>query len=115
MRVWQAHDVAVLGLAFAPDGGALATAGDGDPAARVWDLAAGGERCALSLLREPALGLAFAPDGQTLAVARPEAVELWDPVTGEQRYRLDAYRHHSNALAFAADGRALLSAGTRTS
>jgi WD40 repeat protein len=114
MRVWRAHQGAVLGLVFAPGGGALATAGDGDPAARVWDLTAGAERFGLSLFREPALSLAFAPDGRTLAVARPEAVELWDSATGEQRHRLDAYRHRSRSLAFAPDGARLLSAGTQT-
>src|SRR5439155_26895628 len=113
MRVWQAHERAVLGLAFAPDGGALATCGDDDPAARVWDLAAGDERWWLSLLQEPALSLAFAPNGRTLAVGRPEAVELWDAVSGKQRRRLHAYRHHSASLAYAADGRTFLSAGTR--
>ena len=81
MRVWQAHERAVLGLTFAPDGGALATLGDDDPAARVWDLAAGEERWWLSLLQEPALSLAFAPDGQTLAVGRPEAISVCVCVT----------------------------------
>jgi WD40 repeat protein len=114
MRIWQAHERAVLGLAFAPAGGALATLGDGDPAARVWDPAAGDERWWLSLLQEPALSLAFAPSGRTLAVGRPEAIELWNTVNGKQRRRLNAYRHHSTSLAFAADGRTLLSVGTQT-
>src|SRR4051794_23396939 len=112
MRVWQAHERAVLGLAFAADGGALATCGDDDPAARIWDLAAGDERWWLSLLQEPALSVAFAPDGRTLAVGRPEAVELWDAVSGRQRRRLHAYRPHSAPFAYAADGPAALPAGT---
>jgi WD40 repeat protein len=113
MRVWQAHERAVLGLAFAPDGSALATHGDEDPAARIWDLAAGDERFWLSLLQEAPSSLAFTPDGETLAVGRPEAVELWDTATGGLRRRLHVYQHHSASLAYAADGRSLLSAGTR--
>ncbi len=113
MRGWQAHERAVQLLAFAPDGGTLATLGEGDPAARVWDLACGGRRWELTLLDEPAVSLAFAPDGRTVAVGRPWAIELWDPATGEQLTRLEAYRHVSASLAFAPDGATFLSVGLR--
>src|SRR5437868_4836611 len=43
VRIWQAHDKAVCGLAFVPDGRTLATAGDGDPAVALWDRVGGGE------------------------------------------------------------------------
>jgi WD40 repeat protein len=112
MRVWQAHERAVLTVAFAPGGG-LASAGEGDPAVRLWDLAGGGE-WRVSLFQEPTVAFAFAPDGRTLAVARRGAVELWDVVEEDRpRLRIDAGRHTSAGLAFAADGRTLLTAGTR--
>jgi WD40 repeat protein len=112
MRVWRASERAVLALALAPDG-ALAAAGEGDPAVRVWDAATGAERWRFSLFRESAVCLAFAPDGRTLAAGRPWSVELWDTATGGQRLILEGHRHFSASLAFAADGGALLSAGTR--
>jgi WD40 repeat protein len=113
MRVWQAHDKAVLALAFTPDGAALATAGDGDPGVRLWDRATGyGRR--VSLFQEPVTTFALAPDGATLAVAHRGAVELWDVADEDRpRLRIDLGRHTCAELAFAADGRMLLSAGTR--
>jgi WD40 repeat protein len=44
MRLWQAHERAVVSVAFAPAGDCLATAADEEPGVRVWDVAAGGER-----------------------------------------------------------------------
>src|SRR6478735_9383276 len=78
MRVWQAHEKSVTALAFAPGGGTLATAGDHDPAARVWDVAAAKEVRTFSLFRETPACLAFTPDGRTLAAGWPWSIQLWD-------------------------------------
>lgn len=114
MRIWQAHNSAIRGLAFAPDGQRFVTAADGDPAAFVWDRSGAGEPMRLSLLDETALSVAFAPDGKTIAVGRLDAVELWDSGDAERLQRLDSWRHRSGSLAFSADGSTLLSAGVRS-
>jgi WD40 repeat protein len=113
MRVWQAHQRAVVSLAFTPNGGHLATAADDEPGIRIWDVAAGAVQRELALFQETATCLTFSPDGTTLAAGRPWSVELWDPATGDQRLILEGHRHFSRSLAFAADGAALLSVGLR--
>src|SRR5438445_5067512 len=116
MRLWQAHKQAVTALAFAPGGGTLATAGEGDTAARVWDVAASAEVRTCSLFSETPACVAFSPDGRTLAAGWPWSIQLWDVATGAElpvRLILEGTRHFSAAIAFAADGAALLSAGLR--
>src|SRR5947209_929262 len=113
MRSWQAHRRAVVSLAFAPAGDLLATAADGEPGVRLWDVAAAAVRRELALFKETATCLAFSPDGKLLAAGRPWSVELWDPATGDQRLILEGHRHFSASLAFAVDGAGLLSAGRR--
>jgi WD40 repeat protein len=113
MRSWQAHEQPVVTLAFAPAGDLLASAADGEPGVRLWDVAETVVRRQLALFRETAVCLAFSPDGTTLAASRPWSVELWDPATSKQRRILEGHRHFSTSLAFAPDGRALLSAGER--
>jgi WD40 repeat protein len=113
MRVWQAHERPVVTLAFAPAGDHLATAADGEPGVRLWDVAATAVRRELALFKETATCLTFSPDGTTLAAGRPWSVELWDAATGDQRLILEGHRHFSKSLAFAPDGRGLLSAGER--
>jgi len=113
MRLWQVHDKSVTALAFAPGGGTLATAGDHDPAARVWDVADAKEVRTFSLFRETPACLAFTPDGRTLAAGWPWSIQLWDVASGDKRLILEGHRHFSGALAFSPDGQTLLSAGRR--
>jgi WD40 repeat protein len=113
MRVWQAHERAVVALAFAPGGRVLATAGEGDPAARLWDVAASAEVRRFSLFRETPASLAFVAEGHTLAAGWPWSIQLWDTATGDKQLILEGHRHFSASLAFAPDGRTLLSAGRR--
>ena len=113
MQVWQAHERAVVGLAFAPGGPTLATAAEDEPGVHIWDVAIGAVQRELALFKETATCLAFSPDGKMLAAGRPWSVELCDPATGDQRLILDGTRHFSRSLAFAPDGGTLLSAGMR--
>ena len=91
VRIWQltsprlgrtmaGHSSPVLALAFAPDGGWLASA-ERDGAVRTWDVDGEG---ALRTWEGPAnlTALAFSPDGLRLAGATRTAVTLWDPATG---------------------------------
>ena len=80
----QPNNKAVVGIAFQPDGHAVATAGR-DGVARIWSLPA------VKLLTELkghagplTRGLAFSRDGKLLATASADnSVRIWDPVTGK--------------------------------
>src|SRR6516225_8167151 len=113
MRLWQAHQRAVVSLAFAAAGDLLASAADDEPGVRLWDVTETAVQRELALFKETATCLAFAPDGKMLAAGRPWSVELWDPTTGDQRLILEGHRHFSASLAFSPEGDALLSAGRR--
>src|SRR5207302_1883048 len=93
-------------------GGALATAGDGEAAVRLWDVAAAAEVRAFSLFREAPACLAFVPDGRTLAAGWPWSIQLWDTATGDKRLILEGHRHFSASLALAPD-RAIVAAAVR--
>jgi WD40 repeat protein len=70
---------------FSRDGWMLATGGPG-PAAGVWEIATGQQRCAFGHEGE-VHSVAFSPDGKLLAASSPDApVFLWD-VTGTQDRR----------------------------
>jgi WD40 repeat protein len=113
MRLWQAHQRAVVSLAFAAAGDLLASAADDEPGVRLWDVTETAVRRELALFKETATCLRFSPDGKLLAAGRPWSVELWDPVTGDQRLILEGHRHFSRSLEFTEGGEALLSAGMR--
>jgi WD40 repeat protein len=113
MRIWQAHYKSVTALAFAPGGGTLATVGQGDPPARVWDVGTAKEVRTFSLFRESPVCLAFTPDGGTLAAGWPWSIQLWDVASGDKTLILEGHRHFSGAIVISPDGRMLLSVGER--
>jgi len=98
---------AVAGLAYSPDGGALA-AGQGR-AVVLWDIAT---RRPLGQPLSGAAGtvtsVAFSPDGRTLAAGRGHSVVLWDVAT--RRRSGQPFRGHTrdvSAVAFSPDGTTL--------
>jgi WD40 repeat protein len=104
---WRAHQGAILGLAFAPDGKTLASSGFGQ-AVSLWNVETG-------KLKQTFQGrgpVVFSPDGQLLAVSNGKAysIVLWDLTTGEERATLEKRCTYPGRLAFAPDGTTLASA-----
>ena len=66
-------------MAFAPDGGTLATCQG--RTLQLWDTATGLERLTLWQHTEDVRAVAFAPDGTTLAAASNRTLRLWHAAT----------------------------------
>src|SRR5207249_419778 len=95
------HANAVVGLAFAPDGQTLFTAG-WDGTAKRWDLT---RRQEYDVLPRSHPVVTFSPDSRLLALGG-EDVQLWDVRTGKH-YRTLAGSKLNSYVAFSPDGKTL--------
>ncbi len=101
----------VNAIAYAPDGGTLATAGL-DGTVKLWDTATGKELATLKGHTGPVEGVAFSPDGKALASGGLDgSVRVWDVGTRQQRASRDFRPAGIACLAFAPDGKALAVGG----
>jgi WD40 repeat protein len=106
----------IAGLAFRPDGWALACIDRGGgpraaPVLRFLDTKTGEERCSpLGPDFSPTGHVQFSPDGKTLAVTSRFAVNLWDMPEGRLAGTLHGLPEGVRALAFRADGKILAAA-----
>jgi WD40 repeat protein len=112
----RAHQTQVMCLAFTADGRTLASAGDREPEAVLWDVPTGEKRIAVegppSRLGRKVTALAVTADGKTLAIGNEDsAVKLADAATGQERatFRPDVGWVH--AVSFSPDGKLLAAAG----
>jgi WD40 repeat protein len=98
----------VEGVAFAPDGKAVASAGR-DGAVRLRDPATGKELKSLKVGGKPPTRVAFSPDGKRLAWGDWDGqVVLWDLVKGSEARRFAGDKMPVESLEFAPGGRALV-------
>jgi WD40 repeat protein len=101
----------VWGLAFAPDGKALAVACD-DGCLRLWDLAGRKVRLKFEGDALHVRSLVFSPDGTMLAGGSWErCLYLWKVATGKSMMRKVDATGPIHAVAFSPDGKTLASAG----
>jgi RNA polymerase sigma factor (sigma-70 family) len=101
------HQSFVGGVAFAPDGRTLVSAG-WDGTVRFWDTASGEPSAKFPMLREPdgALSLAYSPDGTRLVIGHNAGwVRLWDVAGARELLRTKVHHGDVQSVAFAPDGR----------
>lgn len=95
-------DGSVRGMAFSPDGRAVAASSAA--AVRVWDVATGRTRHSFTGRLDPG-AVAFGPDGRTVAAASREGlVRVWDVATGRTQTSHDS-QGEGDAVVFSPDGR----------
>lgn len=110
LGVLKGHKGPVSALAFSPDSASLASGGR-DHEIHIWDLAARGERRAISGHDGPVLCLAYSPDGASLASGGEDnTIRIWDVATGQQKSIFSESRDHVLGVAFSPDGLLLASA-----
>jgi WD40 repeat protein/tRNA A-37 threonylcarbamoyl transferase component Bud32 len=77
LNTLEGHSFPSLGVAYSPDGKAIASA-SGDKTVKVWNTSDGG-LTVLAGHSDPVSTVAFSPDGRTLASAsEDETIKLWD-------------------------------------
>jgi RNA polymerase sigma factor (sigma-70 family) len=102
----------VRSVAFSPDGTVMVSGGDeGDPAVRVWDVAAGKEVRQLGDRRNAADGLAFTRDGRSVYVGAGGSVRHFEVATGKELGPVGGHGQYISQVRLAPDVRVAATAG----
>jgi RNA polymerase sigma factor (sigma-70 family) len=112
LRQLKGHTKRVCGLAFAPDGKALATVGDDETVVRIWDVKDGKELRQLVSKQENLKPVAYSPKGKFLATGgKNGTIRLWNTDTGKTARQLNGHENEIWKLVFSPDGTRLASSG----
>jgi WD40 repeat protein/serine/threonine protein kinase len=103
-----AHRAAIRGVAFSPDGAALASAGD-DESCRLWDVETGEPLRSFRHTRGRLAGVTFSPNGEYVAAPHFRGITLWKSSTDEIEWSLDA-SSLARAIAFSPDSKRAIAA-----
>jgi WD40 repeat protein len=104
------HEGAVTGLAFAHDGGLLASAAK-DRTVRLWDVRSGHLLRTLEGHTEAVTSVAFnAHTGHIASASEDQTVRLWELSTGQQIQVFEGHKSAVWSVAFSRDGKRLASA-----
>jgi RNA polymerase sigma factor (sigma-70 family) len=102
----------VRSLAFSPDGAVLVCGGgEGDPAVRVFDVAAGKQVRQFGDPRNAAEGLAFTRDGRSVYVGMGGSVRLFEVTTGKELGPVGGHGQFVSQVRISPDGRVAATAG----
>src|SRR5262249_51581649 len=122
LRTLEGFKEAVYTVAFSPDAGLLAAAGQrGEDGVTLWDPPSGQLTRTLEGLWGHIYSVAFSPDGRRLAAAGEDGkVKLWDTASGQEVLTVKGQTGSIYSIAFSPDGRWLASTavsefGTHTS
>ncbi len=102
LRFRLPHPTGLGEVAWAPDGGYLAT-GDDEGAVRIWDARTGQLVRELARHERRISALAYAGNGEQLAVAGLTDLRLWDPRSGALQRRLSGHEDIICDLRFVGD------------
>ncbi len=111
IRTIVGKNLAVLSLAFTPDGKSLA-AGNSNGTVGLWNAGNGQLIRRLSGHTDGVWSVAFSRDGTTLVTGSwDKSVRLWDVRSGELKGNLSGHSGYVSAVAISADGKIIVSAG----
>ena len=107
VRTFKGHSGPSRGVAFTPDGSALASTSR-DKGLIFWDVETG------NIIRQiEAVGnsgfVVFSPNGQIVATSKGPEIVVWDVATGKELYILKGHQNGVASFAFSPDGKQALS------
>ena len=111
-RTIVCHQFGISAMAIAKDGSWVATAGTppgeillADTTVRIWNVASGILRTAMTGHEGPVFAMALSPDGTQMATGGDDStVRVWDVATGSERVALRGHEGGVSAVAFSPDG-----------
>jgi len=109
------HTMPIRGLAFHPDGKAVASVGD-DKIIRVWNTADGKELYNFGIQPAGLFGVTFSPDGKLLATVNSDGLlSVFNPAAnGQQKIALSTNAQNNTGaygLVYAPDGKSIFTCG----